>query len=81
MTSKDKLLTKFFAYPQSLKYREIEYLLLDNGFLKIVAKGSHIKFKHPLLSKDLVIPVHNNDCKIFYKKYAQKILKSLRNIE
>ncbi len=81
MTGKEKLLNKFFAYPQSLKYREIEFLLLENGFQKIEAKGSHKKFKHNLLSKDLIIPIHNNDCKIFYKKYAKKLLKSLCNLK
>ena len=81
MTKKEKLLNKFFKNPESLKYREIENLLLDHGFLMFEAKGSHKKFKHHLLKTDLIIPVHNKDCKQFYKKYVQKLLKALYNIE
>jgi predicted RNA binding protein YcfA (HicA-like mRNA interferase family) len=42
-----------------------------------MAKGSHKKFKHSSLVTDLVIPVHNNDCKDFYKTQAAKIVKKL----
>lgn len=81
MSKKEKLLNKFFRNPGTIKYPEIETLLLDSGFIKFEAKGSHKKFKHNMIKTDLIIPVHNNDCKQFYKKYVKKLLESLHNIE
>jgi len=78
MTKKDKLIQKFLKNPTSLHYQEIEKILLKFGFQKIHAKGSHNKFKHPLLQNDLIIPIHNKDCKSFYKKYSAKIVKQYR---
>ncbi len=75
MTSTAKLLNKFLNHPDSLRYREIEKLLINLGFEKIEAKGSHKKFIHPDLCTNLIIPTHNNDCKIFYKNLTVKILK------
>lgn len=77
MTRKEKLLDKFKANPESLHYSDIEKILLDLDFQKIPAKGSHVKFKHPLLVQDLIIPVHNRDCKNFYKKLALKTIENL----
>lgn len=83
MTQKEKLLGKFLENPKSLKYREIEMILKEASFVKVsVRGGSHAKFKHDLLDKDLVIPVHNNDCKDFYKqealKQAKEVFKKLK---
>ena len=75
MTSREKALKRFLNSPGGLKYEEIEKLLIGLGFEKIEAKGSHKKFKHIKLDRDLIIPVHNNDCKKFYKSLAAKIIK------
>lgn len=75
MASINKLMIKLFNHPASIRFAELERLLLSLGFEKVFAKGSHVKFKHKLLDRDLVIPVHNNDCKEFYKVYAAKIVK------
>lgn len=75
MVRKDRLLQKFLNNPDSLGYGRIENLLLILGFEKIEAKGSHKKFKHQLLQRDLIIPVHNNDCKSFYKYLVARIIK------
>lgn len=75
MTSIEKLLLKFLNNPSSVRYFELERLLLNLRFEKVWAKGSHVKFKHKLLQRDLIIPVHGNDCKEFYKVYASKIIK------
>lgn len=77
MTSLEKLFDKFLNRPASLSYIEIERVLIYVGFQKVLAKGSHMKFKHCDLKSDLVIPVHGNDCKSFYKIYAAKIVKKL----
>ena len=70
-----KLLSKFHADPKKLDYLEIEKILIYFGCIRISAKGSHVKFKHPLAKNDLVIPIHNNDCKDFYKKSALEFVK------
>ena len=75
MTNIEKTVQKFLTRPKSLRYEEIEKTLILLGFDLIPAKGSHKKFKHPALKYDLVIPVHNNDCKNFYKIHAAKIVK------
>ena len=75
MTQREKLLQKFFNKPESIKYSQLRNILLFFGFHEIQAKGSHKKFKHVLIEKDLIIPVHNNECKDFYKKFAAKIVQ------
>jgi predicted RNA binding protein YcfA (HicA-like mRNA interferase family) len=74
MTKKEKRLQRFLISPESFKYKEIELLLLSLGFQKIDAKGSHIKLKHYKLDSDIIVPIHNQDCKNFYKKQIQKVL-------
>lgn len=76
MTKKDKILEKFKANPTSLKYIEIKILLEDLGFERIEAKWIHTKFKNKKIMNDIIIPVHSNDCKDFYKKQTYKILKN-----
>jgi predicted RNA binding protein YcfA (HicA-like mRNA interferase family) len=49
------------------------------GFVEVSTRGSHVKFKHPSLPNDLVIPVHNKECKDFYKKEAQKLVEIILN--
>ena len=75
MTSIEKLLLKFLNNPVGVRYSEVERLMLNLGFEGLQAKGSHVKFKHRLLERDLIIPVHNNDCKDFYKVYVAKVIK------
>lgn len=77
MTKIEKIVQQLLARPTSLKFKEIEKSLKFLGFEMIKAKGSHRKFKHPWLKSDLVIPVHNNDCKKFYKILASKTAKKL----
>lgn len=50
----------------------MHHILIHYNFEFIQAKGSHTKYKHPRLENDLIIPVHNNDRKDFYKKEAKK---------
>lgn len=74
-----KLVEKFFGNPASVTYGDLKNILAHFGFEKIQAKGSHVKFKHSRLSYDLIIPVHNNECKDFYKKQARKQVKKIKN--
>lgn len=77
MSKHEKLLWKFLNKPESLPFKKIELLLLKIGFERIESKGSHIKFKHPRLAQNLIIPLHNNDCKPFYKIAASKVTRQI----
>ena len=77
MTKRDKLLQKLFQNPGSLRYTQIETLLLAEGCVKVQTKGSHFHFVHGDMPYDLTIPVHNRDCKDVYKIEAMKFLKKL----
>ena len=77
MSRIEKLLSKFFKTPESLPYRDMEQVLIHLGFEKIHAKGSHVKFKHRNLISDIIIPVHNKECKKFYKKQVIQQIKNL----
>ncbi len=78
MSRIDNIIKKMKGSPTSCNYVEIEKILLHFGFIKINAKGSHIKFKHRQLRNDLTIPVHKNECKDFYKKEAKKQINKIR---
>ncbi len=72
MSQMEKLLQKFIKAPHTVRYADIERILIHIGFEKIQAKGSHVKWKHKDLSSDIIVPVHNNECKRFYKQQIQK---------
>lgn len=74
MTRFDNIIKKFLENPSSLRYSQIEKILIQTNHIKIPAKGSHVKFKHPDLNTDLIIPIHNNDCRPFYKNLTAKHL-------
>ena len=73
-----KKIEKFLKNPRTSKYSDIALILSHFGFEKISTKGSHVKFKHQSLPNDLIIPVHNNECKDFYKIEISKIIKRLK---
>ena len=77
MTKLQKLKAKFLRNPKSIKYTELELILKYLGFEKIKAKGSHVKFKHSKLTVDIIIPIHNGECKDFYKKQTKKIVENI----
>jgi len=77
MSQIEKLYKKFLTQPETLKYHELEKVLVYLNFERIEAKGSHVKFKHRKLTFDIVIPLHKNDCKNFYKKQARNQITSL----
>ena len=77
MSQIDKLIKKFFTDPTLLKYPEILRVLQYFGFEKMGIVGSHVKFKHPRLPFDLVIPVHKNERKDFYKREAKKYIRKI----
>lgn len=52
-----KLVDEFLANPKNLRYPRIEKVLLYFRCEKVMAKGSHIKFKHKNFQRDLIIPI------------------------
>lgn len=77
MSHTEKVIKKFANTPQNVRYADIETILVHLGFEKISTKGSHVKWKHYLLQNDCVIPVHNNECKDFYKIQVYKQIRTL----
>lgn len=43
-----------------LKAREVETILLKNGFVKNVSKSSHIQYFHPKTKAHTTVPFHTN---------------------
>lgn len=78
MSQIEKLLAQFRRRPESVKYRDIEKILVYLNFEKVYTKGSHVKFKHRNLTADIIIPVHKNECKNFYKRQVQKQISTLK---
>jgi predicted RNA binding protein YcfA (HicA-like mRNA interferase family) len=76
VSKKDKLIEKFRLNPSSVRYNEIILVLQNIWFEKLDAKWSHVKFKHLKMNNDIIIPVHNWECKDFYKKQTLKILQN-----
>ncbi len=77
MSKITKQVEKFFNNPISIKYSDLEKILIHFGFEKINAKGSHKKFKHSRLQNDLIIPVHQGDCKNFYKEESKRQINKI----
>jgi len=77
MSRSEKVLKKFLTTPTSFSYPDIALVLVHLGFEKISAKGSHVKWKHEMLKTDLIIPVHNHECKPFYKELARTRIQTL----
>lgn len=64
------------------KIRELKSLLLKAGFSCEPAKGSHSKWKHPKLSKAIIIAGKDgNDAKLYLEKLVNETLEMLRQIE
>lgn len=76
MTLIKKLINKFSNNPDSLRYSEIEKILLYLEFEKSQGKGSHVKFSHLDCNKALIFAIHNNDCRKAYKKSTLNILRN-----
>ncbi len=73
MTKEEKLILKFKTAPQSISLFDLFKLMEWEGIEIIKGKGSHVicKMENEIL---IIIPVHQNDCKPFYKKESLKVL-------
>lgn len=44
-----------------MKFREIESIILKNGWYQVKQKGSHHQYKHPTKPGKVTIPEHGGD--------------------
>lgn len=44
-----------------MRFREIERIILDDGWYYVNCRGSHNQYKHPTKSGKVTIPKHNGD--------------------
>lgn len=44
-----------------MKFREIESIILQNGWYQVKQKGSHHQYKHPAKPGKVTIPEHGGD--------------------
>ncbi len=73
MTKLEKLIKKFIEQSETINVRDIEKIALYNGYEKVRQTWSHSIYKKAQ-SPDIILPIHNNDCKPIYKKQAKSIL-------
>ncbi len=55
-----------------MTFRELEAILLKDGWVHIDTRGSHYQYKHPSKKGKVTLPHHNGDINI---KTANSILK------
>ena len=44
-----------------MRFREIESMILENGWYQVKQKGSHHQYKHPTKPGKVTIPEHGGD--------------------
>lgn len=47
-----------------MKFRELEKILLEDGWYQVKQKGSHHQYKHPVKRGKVTIPEHGGDINI-----------------
>lgn len=47
-----------------MKFREIEKILLEDGWYQVGQKGSHHQYKHPTKPEKVTVPEHGGDLNI-----------------
>ena len=55
-----------------LKPKEMLSLLLNNGFIIVNQKGSHIKLKNLKTNKQTIVPMHSKELKVGLEKAILK---------
>ena len=44
-----------------MRFREVEIIVLKDGWYQVAQKGSHHQYKHPTKPGKITIPEHNGD--------------------
>jgi len=47
-----------------MRFREVENIILKDGWYQVKQKGSHHQYKHPTKSGKITIPEHGGDLNI-----------------
>lgn len=47
-----------------MKVKELERMILKDGWYAVAQKGSHKQYKHPVKKGKVTIPIHNGDVNI-----------------
>lgn len=55
-----------------MRFREIEKIILDDGWTLVNVSGSHYQYKHPIKPGRVTIPSHRGDLPL---RVANSILK------
>ena len=55
-----------------MKFRELEKMILDDGWYYKTTKGSHNQYKHPTKSGKVTIPNHKGDLDLRTVKSIKK---------
>ena len=83
MSIKEKRYEKMKNNPSSVKFKTLQSVLEDFGFLCTPGKGSHKNFRHPKLGTQFVfsVPVHgeNPQLKAIYVKNALKAIEEVNS--
>jgi predicted RNA binding protein YcfA (HicA-like mRNA interferase family) len=83
MTKRDKLRQKLRNSQKSVKFTELETLLLRFGFMLTRVKGSHhfYQYLQDDINEIIVVPLHGNEVKPKYVKDAIVLLDELYPVE
>ena len=55
-----------------MRFREVEKILLRDGWSQVKQKGSHHQYKHPIKSGKVTVPEHGGDINIDTVKSIMK---------
>jgi predicted RNA binding protein YcfA (HicA-like mRNA interferase family) len=44
-----------------LRFKEIEHIIINDGWVRVASRGSHNQYKHPLKPGKVTIPNHSGD--------------------
>jgi predicted RNA binding protein YcfA (HicA-like mRNA interferase family) len=77
ITKKEKLLSRIKNNPKTVKFEEIDKILLDVGFERRQPSGGSSHYTYVLADKILTVPYKKPYVKIIYVKMAIKLLEDL----
>lgn len=77
ITKKEKLLSRIKNNPKTVKFEEIDKILIDVGFERRQPSGGSSHYTYVLEDKILTVPYKKPYVKVIYVKMAIKLLEDL----
>lgn len=77
ITRKEKLIRKIKNNPKSVKFEEIDKILVDMGFERRQPSGGSSHYTYVLEDKILTVPYKRPYIKVVYVKIAIKLIEEL----